>query len=625
MSIGWYNGWDPDERLATLPVQRAAIKSGALPRPSSCSICGSRQNVWLHDERYDRPLEAYAVCRRCHGALHRRFDDPVPWQTLVAQHSRGGTAWFELLSLDPTCLRRPFSETYPNGLPTSSLRMKALRLSKSRIALYEQCPKRLWLSVYRPDVADDLALEPSSVALGHEVGAIACRFHPDGITIDSAGDWDAAVDATSALLARGWHQPIFEATFAHDGVLIRADLMLPLENGAWHVAEVKSTSGPKDYHLNDLATQLWVIRANGIKVGCASVRHLDREFILAIPGDYGGLLIDTFVDDEIEPLVAAKPATVASARAVLASASEPVREVGSHCDQPWPCNFRGWCSRHLPPPAEWPVDILPGTDGKRVVADWAGRGVADLRSVPANAIKSEKLKRVHSATCSGEPYHDRASIVEETSRWAYPRIYLDFETIQFAVPRWIGTSPFEQVPFQFSAHVEARDGSVAHHCFLSTDGADPRRSCAEALVQLPAIGAVIAWNMSFERGCLKGLAQAFPDLSAALDSLADRLVDLLPVVRRHYYHRDMRGSWSIKAVLPTIAPELAYETLQGVRSGTDAQMAYAEAIDPSTSEPRRETIRQALFDYCERDTFAMMVALQRLSGQAARPLTDYGT
>lgn len=124
--IGWYNGWSPEERLATIPIQRAAIASGELARPTSCSIClvdGNRDwkaqdAVWLHDERYDRPLEAYPVCRRCHSVLHRRFEEPQAWAELVAQHARGGQ-WFELLSIDPACRERPFAETYPDGLPSA--------------------------------------------------------------------------------------------------------------------------------------------------------------------------------------------------------------------------------------------------------------------------------------------------------------------------------------------------------------------------------------------------------------------------------------------------------------------------------------------------------------------------
>lgn len=117
--LGFYNGWSPDERRATLPLQYAALREGRMAKPTTCSICTSTSSVWLHDEDYGQPLAAYPVCRACHRSLHDRFDDPASWLDLVAQHSGAGE-WFTLLSLDPACQHRPFRETYPDGLPPAA-------------------------------------------------------------------------------------------------------------------------------------------------------------------------------------------------------------------------------------------------------------------------------------------------------------------------------------------------------------------------------------------------------------------------------------------------------------------------------------------------------------------------
>jgi hypothetical protein len=118
MALGWYNGWGPSERLRAARMQREAVADGTLARPTHCSICGSGRNIWFHDERYDRPLGGYAICRSCHMILHQRFTRPAPWLQLVERY-RTDACWFFALSMDPESLRRPFSETYPNGLPPS--------------------------------------------------------------------------------------------------------------------------------------------------------------------------------------------------------------------------------------------------------------------------------------------------------------------------------------------------------------------------------------------------------------------------------------------------------------------------------------------------------------------------
>ncbi len=483
-------------------------------------------------------------------------------------------------------------------------------LSKSKISLFEQCPKRLWLSVHRPELAEETDNVRASFAAGHVVGEFACSLLSDGIMVDADYGLAAAVDRTADLLTNGWDRPIFEATFAHDGVLIRADIIEP-RDGGWHLAEVKNTTGVKAYHIGDIATQLWVMRGCGIDVRSAAVRHLDRSFTLTREGDYAGLYADTPVLAMVEPITARRAEVVAQARATLGG-GEPEREPGDHCDDPFSCPFKAYCCRHLPPPPAWPVMLLPDAAGKKVARGLLAQGITCLTQAQPSAMTNAKLARVHAATLSGEAWHDAEAVRRETADWAYPRVFLDFETIQFAIPRWLGTSPFTQVPFQLSAHIEAADGTMDHIEFLAADGSDPRRACAEALAALPATGAVIAWNASFERQCLVGLAAQFPDLAPMLQSLADRLVDLLPVARRHYYHRDIRGSWSIKAVLPTLSA-IGYDDLVEVKSGTDAQTAYIEAIDPSMEPERAAAIRDALLDYCRRDTEAMVQVLTALT------------
>lgn len=492
-------------------------------------------------------------------------------------------------------------------------------LSKSRIAIFEQCAKRLWLSVHRPELGQDGAATVRSFKVGHEVGDVACSLYPNGIMIDgSRGMVDAAGATAEALHATG-RRPIFEATFIHANVVIRVDLLLPDADG-WHVIEVKSTTRVKPYHRADLATQLWVLRSCEVPVTRASIRVIDASFVLERPGDYRGLFVDAPADEIVDALVETRSAAVIAASETLGG-DEPRISVGAHCSDPFFCSFEAYCSRDLPPGPEWPTTLLPGSAGKTLAAQLAGDGLDDLMQVDRALMTRPLLQRVHDATLTGIPYHDAAGVAADTAGWAYPRTFLDFESIAFAVPRWLGTRPYQQVPFQFSAHIDRGDGALQHVEFLALDGVDPSARCAAALSALPANGAVIAWNASFERTCLLNLAARVPEHGHALRSLADRLVDLLPVARRHYYHRDMRGSWSIKAVLPTLAPGLDYGTLDGARSGAEAQDLYVEGVNPSTTQDRREQIRRELLAYCERDTLAMVVVLERLATTATAAAT----
>lgn len=485
--------------------------------------------------------------------------------------------------------------------------MRRYGLSKSKIMAFEQCPKRLWLSVHRRELAEHDDGAEVRFATGHEVGAIACALLPDGVMVEAAPDLAAALTTTRALLAADHDHPIFEATLEHDNVLVRIDVLEPDGAGGWRMAEVKSSTKAKDYHVGDLATQLWVAREAGVRVTSAAIRHIDNRFVLEREGDWNGLFADTDLAARAEPVIATRAAIVAAARAMLAGA-EPEIAPGAHCDAPFPCEFTSYCSAALPSGPEWPVTVLPNGGGKR----WLERNVTDLFAVDPSELTSVLHKRVHHATVTGELYHDVAGARASMASWAFPRTWLDFETIAFAAPRWVGTKPYGQVPFQFSVHVEQADGAIEHHEFLSLDGADPRRECANSLIAaIPTTGAVIAYNASFEKLRITELAAAFPDLAEALSGIADRVVDLLPIARANWYHRDQRGSWSIKAVLPTVAPEMNYSSLE-VSDGGSAQAAYLEAIADSCADERRKALDGALRTYCGRDTEAMIVLARRL-------------
>lgn len=124
-----------------------------------------------------------------------------------------------------------------------------------------------------------------------------------------------------------------------------------------------------------------------------------------------------------------------------------------------------------------------------------------------------------------------------------PRYFLDFETVGPAVPLWPGTRPYQKIPMQWSCHIQDADGTLAQlPPFLATGAGDPRRAFADALAAaIGGVGPIMVYNATFERGMILALADAFPDLASALRAMAERLFDLLPLAREHYYHPAMMG------------------------------------------------------------------------------------
>ncbi len=476
------------------------------------------------------------------------------------------------------------------------------RLSKSRILDYLQCPKRLYLSVNQPKLALEPADQLERFETGKKIGRLARAIFTDGILIASNNvDLASAAELTRLAMRDHPDRPLFEATVEHQGLLVQSDILIP-DGCGYRMIEVKSSTEVKDHYLQDSAVQTWVLENAGVKVNSVAIMHVDNGFAYVNSGNYRGLLKEVDVTESIQTFVEQVPMWIEDCQHLLQS-SMPVVDIGKQCDKPVECPFKGYCGAGQ---SEYPVHLLPNAAGKRAAELLKAEGYEDLRDVPIGKLENENLERIRRVTVSGVAELDAAA-GQVTAALPFPRYYLDFETIQFAIPIWPNTRPYQQLPFQWSCHVEMTAGQLEHFEFLDVTGESPLRRFAESLIEtLGGDGPILVYNQTFEKSRIQELAIMFPDLAPQLTSILDRVVDMLPIARQYYYHPAMKGSWSIKAVLPTIAPDLDYSALGEVQDGGSAQVAYAEAIANETPADRREELRHALSIYCGLDTMAMV-------------------
>ena len=471
-------------------------------------------------------------------------------------------------------------------------------LSKSKILLHRQCPKRLWLQINHPELVHVNPAIQARLNEGNKVGDIARQNYPGGLFVNTLNQSEA-LSLTKDGIKK--HQAIFEAAFFEDDVLIRADLLLP-EKDSYRLVEVKSSTAVKDYHLDDVSVQTWVMDKAGCKPSKVSLAYINNQFVYQGDGNYTDLFLESDLTDQVSQNLSQVEGWVASAQKTLSSIDEPNIIPGDQCESPFTCDFINYCSP-TDPNVEYPVEILP--NGKTKAAELRAKGYKDLRDVPVDLLNNPKHIKVHAVTLSGVASLE-SHAVKEIQALPYPRYYLDFETIAFAVPVWAGTRPYMQIPFQWSCHIEDANGAIRHSEFLDVSGNDPRLQFANSLIDVMGKnGTVIVYNAGFEGARIKELAEAFPSLSSQLLAITKRFFDLLPLARNHYYHPNMKGSWSIKQVLPTIAPELDYSNLE-IGDGGMAQDAYKEVIDLPAADDRRNRLRTAMLKYCEQDTLAMV-------------------
>jgi hypothetical protein len=201
-------------------------------------------------------------------------------------------------------------------------------------------------------------------------------------------------------------------------------------------------------------------------------------------------------------------------------------------------------------------------------------------------------------------YVNKKKLSEWLDSLEYPLIHLDFETINPAIPLFDGTSPYEQVPFQYSIHIEHKD-KVEHFEFLGDGINDPRKALVDKLSEdIPEKGTVLAHNMSFERRVLQSLKNSFTEHEEPINKIIARLEDTITPFRKFwYYDPKQHGSCSIKYVLPALT-EMSYEGME-VANGTEAQRAYEQLAE-------KPELREPMLEYCKQDTQAMIDILRSL-------------
>lgn len=386
------------------------------------------------------------------------------------------------------------------------IQMKAYRLSKSRMLDFLQCPKKLYLRTHCPGLEEISQSSEQKFSFGYQVGEVARQLYPDGIMIGHDDNLKLALEATQSSLKEHPDKPLFEATFECSGILVRADLMLP-EGNKYCMVEVKASTGVKDYQLNDCAIQSWVVEGAGTPISTIELAHIDNTFIYQGDNNYHGLFKHVEVVDQIAPIKEQIPAWIDECQKLL-NGDMPDIEPGSQCTSPYDCPYINYCDPNRN--EGYPISILPR--GGKLIEALTAEGIADVRDIPEGRLSKPQHERIRRSTINGM-YEVDPEANEIMAGFSYPRFYLDFETIQFAVPIWKDTHPYQQIPFQWSCHIEENPGNFRHEEFLNISGDDPSWAFAMAmLTTLEDDGPIFVYS-HFERTQIKVLAERYPDMS----------------------------------------------------------------------------------------------------------------
>lgn len=493
-------------------------------------------------------------------------------------------------------------------------------LSKSEFTKAQDCPKKLWLSLHEPGAKTAPTLTAQKrMKAGQEIGKLAQGLFPGGVAVPVGGMSNEEAAARTAELMDQGLPAIFEATFIHDNCVARVDV-LQREGDRWRIVEVKSsTKYKKPDHLPDVAFQASIFTGLGYPLSGVSLMHLNSDYVWE-GGDWNldELFAIEDVGEDVEGVLSSIPVQAHALVAMVAQTTYPPIDgeapyydpvIQSACKG---CEFADHCSPRVPTDHIYYLG-LHFTKTRKLLA----QGIRSIGDVPEDFAMSptEKL-RFDAFRSKGQAIAPELS--ERLADIQYPAHLIDFETLRPDLPMFVGQSPYQMLPFQWSCHTleNAPDGTTSdsgrgHSEFIHQERSDPREAFVQSLLELlESEGSVLHYH-GYEKAVIKELAEDGVPGADQLLAMFDRFVDLRKILEDCYADARFLGKTSIKNVLPVVAPGLSYSSLN-IQNGDQAQIEYGRMLSGELVGAEADKLFVDLLAYCKLDTWAMVEILKVL-------------
>jgi hypothetical protein len=462
-------------------------------------------------------------------------------------------------------------------------------------------------------------------------------------------------------------KPLFEAAFLYKNAYARADILVPIERGynrsptktfgdddslgsptsaikkadaenakirgdveslgspndpslrsglgddeflVWDIIEVKSSTTVKEINLHDLALQWYTYSGAGLTINKCYLMHINNKYVRDGEIDPKQLFIKEDVTDRVISLLDGVEQNLEAMVNVVEQKNSPRIPIGPWCSYPYECIMTEVCWNFLPKHHPHTLTRL-SSDKAFALID---AGVLNVLDIGKNVKLTDKQQIQIESIRTNRAHIEKEEIKAFLDRLEYPLYYLDFETVGSAVPVYDKTRPFEQIPFQFSLHIQKAPGSPLEHVgFLAEGREDPRAAfLAQLKKHLGTKGTILTYNAAFEKGRLNEATAIFTEYKKWNEMIQARIVDLLGPFRSfHYYHPDQLGSASIKSVLPAVTGK-GYDGMEISDGGTASSEYLRVTFGEEVSKEESRRVRKNLVEYCTLDTMAMVDIVEEL-------------
>lgn len=469
-------------------------------------------------------------------------------------------------------------------------------LSKTHIKLGLQCRLALHKYFHKTDTPefDNKGL----LEKGQEVNYVLHSLFPDAIKVESDNNLEKLIQTQEALKTG---KVIFEATFKNDEGISQADMLTPNGDGTWDLTEVKSSSSSKSSFAKkkkeyvDDATIQYHIMKDSIKIKNVYVWVVNKEYVY----DGKEYTLELFHKVNITEEVInneEKIAGIIKNSRIVVEDIEPSVKIGSQCTAPHDCPFKHTCWKAI---NETDLVKIPSLRGKQKLFNEGITSAShDYFDSKGNKMAVEALRENKRVVINKKlkEYMDFISQHKTVH-------YLDFEGLNHPLPLWEGTSPYEQIPFQYSIHVK-KNKEIFHKECLAEGKENPSKEIAQRLAKdIKDAEILLVYYETYEKGVLRYLAEKHPEYASIFLEAIDKIFDLYKVVKDTIFDPNFEGSYSLKKVSPALLGEKASWDGE-LDNGAQAADIYVQAINSFDEDKKR--IFNELIIYCTQDTMNLV-------------------
>jgi len=480
-------------------------------------------------------------------------------------------------------------------------------ISKTDFINFQTCKNKVWkkhnegpITIKNKHILEE----------GIKFGEKAQELFPNSILIKY--NYKNSPINTNKLLKK--RKTLCEAGFKTCDCYCLVDILNPQKNNTWDIIEVKSSSSLnklKIYKL-DLAFQKYVLEKNNIQINKCYLMYANKNYKLNKKLNIKELFLKKDLTDEINEIILKIP--------------QKIEEIKNYITKKLPINFYENCKN----PKKCDCSDLCYVDKLKNIPFYCMRNSSKLKLInngylkmtdfEETDLKNDKHKIQMNCFKTKKNHLNKKEINKFLSKLKKPYHFLDFETIDFSIPVFNKTSTWNKIPFQYSLDIIYKDNKIKNFSYLTNNKNDPRENLIKMLIKnVKKKGSIIVYYENFEKMILKNLGIQFPKYKEELNKISKRIIDLYKIFYNFYYYNNKQcGSTSLKNVLPCFTNK-TYKSLK-IQNGIESLMIFKNLYfknlnknkDKRVERVRKRNIRKDLLEYCQLDTYAMILILQEL-------------